>query len=630
MPVLVLAPDVIAKIAAGEVVERPASVIKELVENSLDAGSTNIEVHIKDAGKELIHIKDDGCGIAKDDLEQIFQRHATSKISNMEDLEKLASMGFRGEALYSVAAVSDIILRSKTPVIPAKAGIQKSGSPIKTFGNDNSAWEIHLQGGKRLDLKPTALSAQGTEIKITQLFYNTPARRKFLKSTTAEMQQIVNVFLPYALLYPQKRFVLTHGERSLIDLKPAFSAIDRIADALNLESKDFIETTQEFVELNSRVRMVLSNINVQRPRRDLQFIFVNNRPVESKNLSFNLNDIYRLILPPGVYPAFLLDIQIDPSEVDVNIHPTKREVRIRQEARLVSFVRHLTEYTLMQQGQAKTLSADEDKAAPMHQRSAPGAWPTNSITSPEQIVFNPMSSPNSESSIESHFLPTEKLGGHTIGDNFDTRPALGRSSHWQTSETSLFKNADNMQDKFARARYIGSFIHKYLIFETDQSMFLVDQHAAQERIMFEKFENQINAGTIEIQHLLTPILLKLTPAEHIAWEESAQQLKTVGIETTAFDDDTIAIQTQPILLKNIENALRVLLSGDDIARCDRTTIARRACKASIVSGDRLDVSQAAYQRNQLLACKDPFTCPHGRPTVVELKESFLDKQFLRI
>ena len=589
MPVKILSPEVIAKIAAGEVVERPASVVKELIENSIDAGATRIEIHLKDAGKELIHIKDDGCGIAKEDLEHIFQRHATSKLQSIDDLEKLASMGFRGEALYSVAAISDITLSTK----------------IKS----KDAWQIHLQGGKRLELKPSAASAPGTEIKITQLFFNTPARRKFLKSSTAEMQQIFNVVFPYTLLYPQKSFVLTHAGKSMLDLRPAASAIDRMADALNLESRDLMEAAQDFTDLNARVRMVLSNINVQRPRRNLQFIFVNNRPVESKNLSFNVNDIYRLILPPGVYPAFVLDIQIDPAEVDVNIHPTKREVRIRQESRLSSFVRHMTEYTLLQQGQAKALTS-----LPVNPSWISEAAPAESITSPEQIVFNPTGA-SKEASAPAYSTPAAR--------NFE-------ASHWQGAvPQDLFKTSDNLQSKFSKARYVGQFINKYLLFEADQSLFLVDQHAAQERIMFEKFQNQIEQGKIEVQPLLTPILLKLSAAERVAWEESVEQLKELGIETSLFDEDTLAIQTQPVLLKKIDVIVRSLLAGDTIARCDRATIARRACKASIVTGDKLDASQADYQRKALLACHDPFTCPHGRPTVVEIKESFLDRQFLR-
>jgi DNA mismatch repair protein MutL len=568
--VQVLAPDVIAKIAAGEVVDRPASAIKELLENSLDAGATSVEVHLKDAGKELIHIKDNGSGISKENLEKLFNRHATSKIQNMNDLEKLSSMGFRGEALYSIAAVSDVTLRSQT----------KSGSVP-------DSWSIHVRGGERLGLEPAAPSGQGTDIKVSELFFNTPARRKFLKGNTSEMNAVVGVVLPYALIYPQKRFLLTHAGRTLLDLKPSANRIDRVAEALNLEVKNLLETSQDYPQEKLSVRMILGNINIQRPRRDSQYFFINNRPVESKALGFCMNDVYRMVFPPGVYPAFVLDIHIDPADVDVNIHPTKREVKLRGETRLCSIVRHLTEYTLMKFGSARTIEAE--RAPAQLQSSFNAARYMESSTGAPTDLF---------SSVE--------------------------------SSPDLFRlTAETLQTKFAAARFIGAFMNKYLLFEQGTTLMLVDQHAAQERIMFEKFQKQIEEGTIEAQPLLTPLLIKMNVSEKIAWDEMQNKLKEVGIEATLFDEETLAVQTQPLLLKNIENAVRMLLSGDDVARCDRNTLARRACKASIVTGDRLSPQQAEYQRQQLLACDDPFTCPHGRPTVIELPESFLDRQFLR-
>ena len=347
----ILSADVIAKIAAGEAVDRPASVVKELLENALDAGATSIEVHLKDAGKELIHIKDNGSGIAREDLEKIFQRHATSKITAIEDLEKLHSMGFRGEALYSIAAVSDVVLTSRT--------------------SQDDGWQIHIRGSVRQDLQPAALAHAGTDIKIAELFFNTPARRKFLKNNASELHQILNVVLPYTLIYPQIRFVLTHVGRTLLDLRPAPSRLDRAAAALNVAMNHFLETDQEFVEEKIRVKMILGNINIQRPRRDLQFIFINDRPIESKNLSYNLNDVYKLILPPGVYGAFIVNILLDPANVDVNIHPTKREVRLKDEARIISLLRRMTEYQLMHKGPAKEFS------------SSPGGLPA------DQLIFAP-------------------------------------------------------------------------------------------------------------------------------------------------------------------------------------------------------------------------------------------------
>ncbi len=589
----ILPPDVIAKIAAGEAVDRPASVVKELLENAIDAGATHIEIHLKDAGKEFIHIKDNGSGIARENLEKIFRRHATSKISAIEDLEKLHSMGFRGEALYSIAAVSDVTLSSRTPT--------------------GEGWQIHIRGGVRQKLEPTALAQAGTDIKIAELFFNTPARRKFLKNNTSELNQILNIVLPYTLIYPQIRFMLTHAGRSLLDLRPAPSRLDRAAAALNVPMKDFLETDQEYVEEKIRVRMILGNINVQRPRRDLQFIFINHRPVESKNLSFNLNDVYKLILPPGVYGAFIVDIALDPANVDVNIHPTKREVRIKDEAMLIRLLRRMTEYQLMHKGSPKHMS-----------------FPNASVGNPEttqglpadQLIFAP-------GQLQAKFNP----GTYVPTENEKRLLRFARNDTQESSslpmDFQLFGEENTLRSKFTRARYVGSFLQKFLLFEADESLLIVDQHAAQERIMYERFRDQIESAKVESQPLLTPLLLKLTPQEKIAWEELEEKLTAAGIETTQFDDDTIAVQTQPLLLKNIENVVRTLLSGEEAPRMDPAALARRACKASIVAGDKIDVSQADHQRKQLLECKDPFTCPHGRPTLIEVTQSFLDRQFLR-
>ncbi len=580
MPVTILSPDVIAKIAAGEVVDRPSSVVKELLENAFDAGATSIEIHLKDAGKELIHIKDNGSGISKEDLENLFQRHATSKITSIDDLETLASMGFRGEALYSIAAVSDISINTQRV-------------------NAKEAWGIHLRGGKRLNLEPTAPFGHGTDIKIAELFFNTPARRKFLKSNASEINQIVGAILPYTLIYPDKRFILSHAGRTMIDLSPASSRIGRAAAALNLNEKDLLNTSQDYPQEKLFIKMVLGNINIQRSRRDTQYIFINSRPVDSKSLSFAMNDVYRTILAPGIYPAFILDIHLDPANVDVNIHPTKREVRIKDEAKLCSIVRHLTEYTLMRFGSAKTLEAPQTGIAANQLIFAPGQ------------LQSPVSTPIT-SAYSSSFSAPKTEPAHDLPDLF-----------------SADTGSENLQTKFARARYIGAFINKFLLFEDGASLYLVDQHAAQERIMFEKFSSQVESSAIEVQPLLTPLLLRLNVQERNNWQELEDKLKEVGIEAALFDDDTLAVHSQPLLLKNIENAVRSLLSGADIARCDRATLARRACKASIVTGDNLSPAQADFQRRQLLACLDPFTCPHGRPTVIELKESFLDRQFLR-
>ncbi len=624
--VQILPSDVIAKIAAGEVIERPASVIKECVENSLDAGATSIEVHLKDAGKQLIHIKDNGSGITQEDLSNLFQRHATSKITAIDDLETLNSLGFRGEALFSIGSIADVVLRSK-PRDDGRGTMDDNNDPRPSSlvsrpseHTIHDAWELHVRGGERINLQPAATSGHGTELKISELFFNTPARKKFLKSNTTELNQALDAFLPYALLHPIVSFKLTHAGRSLIDLKPANSLKERIARALNLDAKNLIEAEQLFQEDGITLRMILGNINIQRTRRDLQYFFVNGRPVQHRNLGFHLNDIYRLILPPSIYPCFAIFIEIDPALIDVNIHPAKREVKISNEGRLVSLMRHMVEHALMTQGNVKKI--DEGRGTIDEGRTAtgiPAALDAQRSTHnaeqgipTEQLIFGP-------GQMQSTFNPSE-LFARSQGTGHKT----------QEAEAHLFRQPnETMQDKFARARYIGSFINKYLLWEVDDSLLLVDQHAAQERIMFEKFKSQIDEGKVEVQNLLTPILLRLTPQERLAWEESQETLKEIGMDTTAFDDDTVAIQTIPLLMKKPEAIVRTILSGDKAERCDYLTIARRACKASIVTGDHLNPEQVLHQRQELLACKDPFICPHGRPAIIELKDSFLEKHFLR-
>lgn len=574
--------DVISKIAAGEVIERPASAVKELLENALDAGSTAIEIHIKDAGKELIQIRDNGSGIDKEDLEKIFLRHATSKIKDAADLEHIQSLGFRGEALYSIAAVSDITLRSKT-------------------ADSNSGWEIHLRGGNRLSLKPITMNT-GTEIEVRELFFNTPARRKFLKSNTTELNQILNLVIPYAIFHKECRFKVTHQGKDVLDVQPAEPVVDRIAELLNLNGSHILETNYSEPEHHIAIRAILGDINIKRSQRDMQFIFINGRPVQNKSIGYHMNQIYQLILPPRSFPFFAVFINIPPEEIDVNIHPTKREVKIRNEHAISSVLRHTCEQTLMSRSSAK--EAGVKQMAHDNSTIAKALMGTNT----SELTF--------ENTITADQYAFPRSGQRGAGVS-------------EPQEALFHTAAEGLRSKLSRGRFIGSFNNKFLLFECDRSLFVVDQHAAQERIAFEKLMTQMEQGKVEVQHLLSPILIKISVQEKLAWEEAKEKFNDLGLESTLFDNETIAVHTMPVLLRNIEPAVRYLLSGENISRCDHETIARRACRSSVMAGDYLNAEKAVFQRGELLKCRDPFTCPHGRPTVIEMSEKFLDKQFLR-
>lgn len=569
--VRVLTADVVSRIAAGEVIERPASVVKELVENALDAKARSVEVEVADAGKSLIRVKDSGCGIGPDDLKTIFTRHATSKIARAEDLENIASLGFRGEALYSIAAVSDVTVVSKRP-------------------GAETGWEAHVRGGTRLGLKPAAC-VDGTCVDVREVFFNTPARKKFMRSDSSELKHILDTFTPYTLLFPEISFSFTSEEKQIqLNAEKGFAA--RVADALRVDTGDLIEDSRYFQDEGIRLTLVLGDINLRRPRKDMQFVFVNGRPVSDRTIGFHMNEIYRLLLNPGVFPLFCVYVFLPASELDVNVHPAKREVKFRDEAALVKRLRPFCENLLMTRSKAK-----QPPLFIMPGGNGPAAAPGDSR------------SYSAGSSAEQTAAPALAEALALFGTRSDPpRP---------------------LREKLGIARFLGSFYKKYLLFESGDSLLIIDQHAAQERITFEKLKRQFEQASVQVQRLLSPVLIKLSEQELLSLEENSGDLARLGFETSLFDSQTLAVHSQPIEVSDPEAAVRGLLSGDPINRCNAEAIARRACKTSVTAGMELNSEQAEYQRKGLMACADPFICPHGRPTVVEIKESFLAKQFLR-
>lgn len=576
--VQILPADLVAKIAAGEVIERPASVVKELVENSLDAGATSIQVELQDAGKTLIRVKDNGSGIDEDDLTRIFSRHATSKLASTDDLTHILSLGFRGEALYSIGAVSDSTLRSK----PAAA----------THG-----WEVHLRGNEQLSRTPVNLIG-GTEIEVRELFYNTPARRKFLKATAAELNYILDLLLPYALLYPEREFILLHDRRPCLSLAPASSLIERITRALHLEATSLIEETREFMQDGFFLHLVLGDSNIVRTRKDMQFIFVNKRPVESRALSYHLNDIYRMLLAPGVYPFFALFLEIDPADVDVNVHPTKRQVKLKNEAAIGSALRACATQLLM--NHSKATQAKEK----IFTLNAPSAKTTDAPPLPPQLTMPPKALVQEMFAVENQALAPAALD-------------------------QLTPPAGDLKAKLQQGRYLGNLLATYLLFESPDSLLVMDQHAAAERIAFERLTHQFEQGAPEVQELLSPLLLKLSPQELVLWEENQEVFTRMGFSCSLFDRQTLALHAYPPLLSRPEVSVRNLLAGESIGKMDPSQLARLACRSSVMAGEVLNKEKAEYQRDQLLLCANAFTCPHGRPTVIELRRESLARQFLR-
>ncbi len=578
----VLPPEIVSKIAAGEVIERPASVVKELLENSLDAGTDSVDLSVKNAGKTHIKLRDNGSGINREDLEKLFLRHATSKIKELDDLYRIHSLGFRGEALYSIAAISDITLRSRTK-------------------KQDSGWELHVRGGKKLSLKPSGFPS-GTDVEVNELFFNTPARKKFMKTNATELNRIIDVFIPYALLYPDIRFSLTHNDSPIFNLPAGKDRIKRAAETLNLETKHIIESEKEFPDEQLRVHLILGDMNIQRSSKDAQFIFINSRPVQSRSISFHLNQIYRLILPEGANPFFMVHLHLPPEDVDVNVHPAKREVKIKNESALIAILRRLCEETLMSFGKAKLAQ--------------------ETIFSAPQIQNLYSRSPGTRTAR----LPS--AAGEAAQKPYLHRMHESPSFDFTGVSPAPFQHKA-LKEKLSAGRFLGTFSNKYLILETPDSLLVIDQHAAHERVNYEKFKKQVEQGRIEIEQLIAPVVIGLNRQEMITWEETKASLETLGLSTTALDKETIALHAHPRLITRPETAVRNLLAGQDSPSCDMDTLIRRACRRSVMFGDRIHKEQAEFIREELLKCKDPFTCPHGRPTVVEIPENYLSRQFLR-
>ncbi len=612
--------DVIAKIAAGEVVERPASVVKELMENSLDAGASRVEVHLTAGGKTRLQVRDNGQGIPREDMELLFSRHATSKIRSGADLDALVSLGFRGEALFSVSSVSELTLKSRA------AGAAE-------------AWEVKVRGGDRQRPSPAVLPSQGTDILIEEIFFNTPARKQFLKSDAAELDQAVNVFLPYALLYPQKHFVLTANGRGIYDLAAEAKGAARAARALALKA-EYIITLENATNGAMALGGFLGDINIQRARRDLQFVFVNGRPVQSKSVLFHVNDVYRLIMPEGTHPFFALFLTVPPQEVDVNIHPAKREVRLKDEGRVGSLIRRAVEQALMTKGGPKQLVSRglvSPEIFTFQPRPGAGAGGDagRSVSGqeglpPDRLVFGP----NQRSEVPS-FIPSGSFHDGRKG----TEPVISRDlagelpgqapDFFTFTEQLAGQRDDSLKARLSRARLIGTLARKYHLFEEGEDLFVVDQHAAQERILFEQFSRQMTAGAVEVQRQLTPVVIRLSPRELLIWETYKPELDALGFESALMGEGAVALQAHPRLIRAPEPVFRALLSDDARGLPTRDMLARRACRSSVMSGETMQAGEAREQLGRLLACADPFTCPHGRPVFIEVKRTFLDRQFLR-
>jgi DNA mismatch repair protein MutL len=627
--VRVLSDAVANKIAAGEVVERPASVVKELLENSLDAGATDLRIQVESGGRHLIRVADNGWGMLRDDALLAFERHATSKLSDVRDLVSIATLGFRGEALPSIASVSRLVLETRSEEETTGAAVEFSGGKLL-----------------RCDEFP---GPPGTTITVRDLFFNVPARKKFLRSDQTELAHIASLATHYSLAHPKKSFQLRHGANDLLDVSPVETLQERLYQVFGSQTLaelidlDFVERELDVVEATERTSRVfalrgfVSAPQVQKLNRNSIFLFVNGRLIRDRLLLHALSAAYRNLMPPACYPFALLFIDCDCEEVDVNIHPAKTEVRFRHSSFVHDFVRDTIRDRLIA---SRPVSGIPIATAPQPAADLPFSDFTQRI---ENQRFEPTPDIDAGNSEHPEDLPVFTLRAVATSPRFDfTDVAPAIAPRIPETHGPLLDTAPEIPQGLAMLsdlRPLGQIHDSFIIAAGRDGLWIIDQHVAHERILFEQVLRQQAEGRVERQQLLMPILVEITAAQQIEYARIADELDRAGFDSEPFGTRTIAVKGAPAgvgpadieklvfeILEIAEGELRKASLGD----LRRAMAASIACRAAIKINMRLDQTKMEWLLNQLAATQCPMSCPHGRPIALRYSTRDILKSFHRI
>jgi DNA mismatch repair protein MutL len=655
-------------IAAGEVVERPASVAKELVENAIDAEAMRIVIDVESGGRRLLKITDDGEGMTRDDAVLAFERHATSKIRKADDLEAIGTLGFRGEALASIASVARVELLTHTE--DAVAGTR-----------------VVIEGGRMRDVKDAA-HPRGTTIVVRDLFFNTPARRKFLRSEATESYHLTNLVTHYALAHPEIAFTLTNNGRETMRVAPArdlrerayqvFGAqfLDSLLEVNNVSETETvgIASNEIFGHQLASVRGFVSAPRERRTSREAQFLFVNGRFVRDRLISRALSEGYRSILPHGVYPAALLFIEVPLAEVDVNVHPAKTEVRFRRAAAVADTVREAVRTALASAGYANAtdkrdpglsratvqeIGEDANEFAGVSvpgyaNRSEPQAFSLKPEPRQERIGFESENAPQPFSFSGEALPASAKLSPPPATSGADVEPTseYPHASEFpkETEELKAFPDLPPVDSalKFVREvavesvssniRPLGQLDESFIIATDDEGLLLIDQHVAHERVLFDKYRTLEASRRPESQQMLIPETFDLTPAQATSFEAVVEEMESYGFELMRLSGRTVAIKSTPADLPAGEarNVLAEVLETIDVEKREATRANLRdqiaaslACHAAIKVNMPLAPEKMRWLIDRLLLTSSPTTCPHGRPVILRLATNDILKGFHR-
>jgi DNA mismatch repair protein MutL len=641
--------DLVAnQIAAGEVVERPASVVKELLENSLDAGATRIRIEVEAGGRKLIRIADNGHGMVADDALLAFERHATSKLRTSDDLLSIATLGFRGEALPSIASVSRLTLETRS-------------------AEEDSGTIVEIAGGNIVRVEPAGLPV-GTTVTIRDLFYNTPARRKFLRSEQTELSHIAALVTHYALANPSRHFELHSSTQALLTASVAATNADRLFQIFGRDtSSHMIPVTAEMDFTRAglpepppwkreadyeppepgflRLSGFVSKPELQKLNRNSIYIFVNGRLIRDRLILHALTEAYRNIIPPTSYPVVLLFLEMPPQEVDVNVHPAKTEVRFRQSAFVHDFVRDTVRTALMHARPAADFLQALNNSPLASASLLVDVSPLHD--GPEQPVFDPIRDPTgfgSESAPTSADVTSFTLEPAPVAPSpgrlvFNEAPIpVGYDE--PASENGLEPDGEAYTlNALATLRPLGQLKDSFILATNEEGLWIVDQHVAHERVLFEKILRDREIERVQRQRLLMPMLVDLLPAQMVTFVRLAEELERNGFEAEPFGPQTIAIKAAPVGLegRELERMLEEVLSVPDReqqvenAEARRTRIAASiACHAAIKINTPLDPVKIEWLLKELAKTEHPTSCPHGRPIALRYSLKDIQKAFHRI
>lgn len=581
------------QIAAGEVVERPASVVKELVENALDAGATKIEIELRDSGKSLIRVSDDGCGMSAEDLQSSLQRHATSKIGTSEDLQRVRTLGFRGEALPSIASVSHF--------------------KISSGEQDGLRNVVRVDGGSVAPLEGSS-GPRGTDVVVEDLFFNTPARLKFLKSDTTELGASVEVISKYAIGYPGVAFTLLHNGHEAMRTSGNGDMLQAVADVWGRDM------ARSLAEIDSdiggvRLRGYVSPPHITRPTRAYQYLWVNGRPVRTRTLTAALDQAYRDLTPDKRFPLIALMMDIDPARVDVNVSPTKSEVKFQQEGQAFDALRVSIKSALMEHGMMPTA---EQVALANEALAAARMANADSFFAPQPLFAAAVMA---QAPLETMTVP--------MPTSAIEMPVLS-----PTVQTERYPFAELLEG----LRVIGQAMNTFIIAETARGIVIIDQHVAHERILYEYLCGLKGSSAIEKQALLTPETLHLDKRAAVLLREKLPEVEGVGFDLEPFGGESYIVRAVPAALRG-KNPIKVL--RDLVDELVESSVTRKlvptreqiwitsACKMAVKAGDPLSHAEMERLIVDLASTENPYLCPHGRPITITLGRDELLRKFKR-